>query len=632
MSNIVTSQDAQGFIMALRHEGFDKKGYSLDRRGSMWGTKVFDEDYLGSWVRSEKDFFYGDINHAHFWDRKNEKARPMGQWSFAVPVILAPEGTSKNQFQTNLGGGGSSGPGSAQPAGSPAPNPNQQNSAGLAAHNQPGGPGGAPASAGPAPAPSGGGSGPGVIGVGAQGVSATVAGGASIVRDPASGNLVLRGANNVIGVGIGQSIPGTKYSIHRDSKGRLVMRGPNAGNIQIGVGARVGNGWVIERDQNGNLVMRRDAGGNPDVKLLQQGGCDHVATAAFPNFDGNTPDGRFATGVWGDGLPLGTKGIVLAGSDERTQHDIFHVTDDRLRAPNRFGKARETRVYDITKGGGYGVSAGIESFWYVARPIGGKPGYTSNVLAWQLGSAGCAGLVDGFGFVHERETNTLAVMGRLHSGPLHVGTPKGDKHFISDSADKEPTNSGHLSTESYFYRDTVRDAPLDFENVPYSSPPPAPYRVPAHIRYDNAVRHQHLDALKPGMWRVEAECYFRTPVPSPGCPPIPTVDESTPISTPTDESPAPSLASPLNKAYEPGMGVLPVGVANMDMGFTSVVGRPQAVVSPQDDLRRIRVPTDTQVCEFDKATPVTYRQEAFGDEGGWTVTTNSLGGGGGPAS
>lgn len=96
-------------------------------------------------------------------------------------------------------------------------------------------------------------------------------------------------------------------------------------------------------------------------------------------------------------------------------------------------------------------------------------------------------------------------------GPFHPGAGKRDKHYFGDDNDGAPYTSGHLWTNTYFYKDRVRDAPLDFE-LPYH-PPCAEgiYPIQGHLRYDPNVKHQWANKQVEGLWRVHVRVMISTP-------------------------------------------------------------------------------------------------------------------------
>jgi len=364
--------------------------------------------------------------------------------------------------------------------------------------------------------------------------------------------------------------------------------------------------------------------------------------AVLPQYWAGLADDRFAPFTLppgGQRHPSGTLGIMLAGTSENNQENVFLATDRRLVAANRFGgTALSSQVHDLTDKAAYGISAALHSAWYVAQPRGGKPRYGANVLAWQIGGSGCSDDAPGFGFVHDRSKKTLAVMGRVHFGPFEVGVAGGDKHEITKTEDGEPTNSGHLSTETYFFRTQRQDAPLNFDSPDYVPASDPPHYVKAFLRYNPALLHRHFDAVKEGRWDLEAKCWFTAPdvpcrvppsIPTPGSPaggvpilPLPDLRDS-----PTTDVQGKTIAN-LNVPYDAGMGQLPVGVATTTMGFLAQAWFPQAVVTSQVDFTANMSPTREQLCALFDETPCVVNVAAIGNEGGVTVSASLTAGGG----
>lgn len=64
----------------------------------------------------------------------------------------------------------------------------------------------------------------------------------------------------------------------------------------------------------------------------------------------------------------------------------------------------------------------------------------------------------------------------------------------------------------------------------------------------------------------------------------------------------------------------PTPMTTMEMGSVSTIWRPQAVTGFELDLRHYTTPTAAMIAKIDRLRPITARTEAFGNEGGYTVT------------
>jgi len=380
--------------------------------------------------------------------------------------------------------------------------------------------------------------------------------------------------------------------------------------------------------------------------------------SVLPQFTTDSPDTRFISFTLPSGgqtrYPVGTRGLMLAGTDENSQQDIFLATDRRLVAPNRAGvEALGTSVHDVDSAGGFGVFARLQSYWYPARPRGGKPKYKDNVLAWHIGPAGCGGQQDGWGMVYglpgaplpgqpvaKTKDRILGVSAEAHGGPFDLGE-MADKHQIAKTEDGEPINSLHLPIATLF-RGTGRgnaalgnggDAPLEFRREKYLPASRGPVPIVVELRYDPADTHSWFGGSKPGLWRWETFGFHHVPTQT-GCPwpRLPDLRDGPGVSVTGEpvNMTAPEITGDVGQ-YDPGMGVEPIAVATMTEGGTGQVAFPQRVVTKGKDYRRAEGLTLEHLHDFDHDTPASGRLEAFGDEGGLTISLypfpDSTGGG-----
>lgn len=358
---------------------------------------------------------------------------------------------------------------------------------------------------------------------------------------------------------------------------------------------------------------------------------------------------------WQQKNPVGTRGIVLAGTVEDRQDTLFFPCDSRLVAPYLFGENQmSTPVFELNQSGGYDEDffARLLNFWRVLRPRGGPLGFANNVLAWHIGSTLCDN--DAHGLVWDKGRKAGAVLGIVGSGPLDVGT-QDDQHGICLTKDGERVNSSHNSTNTYFRMDKIRDGPILFLGQNYSARLPTPkqppvtnglYYTPVDIRFDPNVPHEHITGPKDGVWRAWARqnIYQWTPQEFPGrCkppadpkprPPLKPGQTPTPNGSivPPNESPDVPPITSEEAGLEPGnepiprartTGFEPQSFVSTTLPFATGVQlvRPQMVTKPAIDMRRLLELSRERICEHDKETPVVLRLESMGNEGGRSVNT-----------
>lgn len=274
-------------------------------------------------------------------------------------------------------------------------------------------------------------------------------------------------------------------------------------------------------------------------------------------------------------------------------------------------------------GGGAGAGAGAEA----GAGGGGGAG---------VGAGGGAEAGPGGGDRQEKQgkggDGVIALISHFDWGHSNVGS-KSDKHEHGKDHDGNPINSLHLSTDAYFRRDDRFDAPLDFGQK-WIPPEPGLYLVPAYIRYDHDTKHNFKDGKKPGMWKLEADCYIRPVVqqppdkpPPPGPPPPP----SGPPPTPTPPTRSPWIGGgsgagsgggsdgsgaglhPLRR-WSPGV-TQPYASTGIQFGMPVLLARPQDMRTGFFDFRNFlgHAPQGFHLYN-DVTIPVTGRLEAFGKQ------------------
>lgn len=227
--------------------------------------------------------------------------------------------------------------------------------------------------------------------------------------------------------------------------------------------------------------------------------------------------------VWRGRFPYGWFGIMLAADVENQQEDLYLPADPRVAAVNYAGDpSMGTTVVDLKED--FTVdrdrTAWVQSAWRViVEPKGcfdafkaGSPGEGRTVvpgqeketrcdIAWQLYDAGCRDIDHSFGgFVFDGISRRIAHVGELRSGPVGVGAER-DKHHFGKDLDGNPINAAHINTNAYFYTDVMRDAPLEFSNIPYPDPPIGPDRVKVFLSYDDDSKHKFFCGTREGLWR-----------------------------------------------------------------------------------------------------------------------------------
>mgnify|MGYP003108499951 CR=1 FL=1 len=89
-------------------------------------------------------------------------------------------------------------------------------------------------------------------------------------------------------------------------------------------------------------------------------------------------------------------------------------------------------------------------------------------------------------------------------GPITAGS-QGDKHLHGYDADGNPIHSAHISTEAFFFRDNVKDAPLEFSPVDYPDAGTFPLASQVHCSYHANSLHAFKGSVQTGKWRWWSE-------------------------------------------------------------------------------------------------------------------------------
>lgn len=117
-------------------------------------------------------------------------------------------------------------------------------------------------------------------------------------------------------------------------------------------------------------------------------------------------------------------------------------------------------------------------------------------------------------------------------GPIHPGH-KEDKHHFGMTLDGQPVNSGHISTDGFFYLDQRHDGPMHFTTIRYPKPAPLPNVSRVHLCWDHDEPHHWAKGKADGKWKWFAEIPdFASPPAVPPPTKTPTPDDTTPPTTP----------------------------------------------------------------------------------------------------
>lgn len=173
--------------------------------------------------------------------------------------------------------------------------------------------------------------------------------------------------------------------------------------------------------------------------------------------------------------PIGTLGLVLPGTEQDHQEELWYRTDPRLIVPYREDWDEYSELVTEAKKHSQDVVPEIDRV-HEGRlnhhlVIGGSAD-DSWAPAWLLGVPGeglCVGDPDG--------ANQVTTPGKIYAnafasytqqGPLHVGHYD-DRHQIGKDADGQPINPLHIWTEALFYQDKAKDGPLAFTDLPWKN-------------------------------------------------------------------------------------------------------------------------------------------------------------------
>jgi hypothetical protein len=328
-------------------------------------------------------------------------------------------------------------------------------------------------------------------------------------------------------------------------------------------------------------------------------------------------------------VPCGTVGIVLQGTKEDSQEELFFPCDNRLVAVNWAGDPSfSSRVYDLDDENCFDADrwAHLHSMMRVMRTLPGKFPFDPdfNALAWQLGASGKGDPDEGWGLVVENVGGipVAAVASTKLAGPLSAGFVQ-DKHQGAVDKDGIPYNSLHIGLNAYYVSEgqvgllvgpglppilTEVDGPEEFDPNVYSRPTGGPVRLPVFKRWDPQEPHDFLGEVRDGKLRWEVDGWIYTPDPLGGD----VEDPRPPFDEPRQEPPIKQW-----KAYDRGKGDYlkekeVYGATPAPIISNGTIHRGAMVdVEGQSDTRGIPVIDDAWLNRMDREAPAVMRTESL---------------------
>lgn len=240
-------------------------------------------------------------------------------------------------------------------------------------------------------------------------------------------------------------------------------------------------------------------------------------------------------------------------------------------------------------------------------------------VAPQLGGVGqtVAGVLE-----RPEPKRVLGMTSHVQTGPFDPGWADGrDKHNLGFDADGHAINSLHLSTNTLFIGDGADfycggagDAPLEFNC--WREPDPGLYPVPVRLGYDPNSEHSWCGGTKPGLWRWWGMCNYY----------IPNSGAGQTLSKQSHTAHLAGAGTTIGDIYGfPGLEIAPRKVGDQSERYVAtvvqtampvVLGRPNLIRPGFADLRSHIAPDRRSLKAQDLFTPITYRLEAYGAQGG----------------
>ncbi len=374
------------------------------------------------------------------------------------------------------------------------------------------------------------------------------------------------------------------------------------------------------------------------VKEVDEGNGDWTADTRFIKKAATTPrEGGRAV------FPKpfsGQYGTFVAADIENRQDELYYRHDPRMVAVNASGDpAMGEMVVDLDDRARVDPErvARLQSAFRVLKPgpMRCAP-WPSPVVSLQINGSGCGDSVGGLFF----DKTQAGVIGQsLGTGPFHAGAGVADKHNIGTDGDGHAINSGHLSTNTYFFRDDVFDAPLKFDSV-YEPCDDGPVSTNCFLEYDERPQHPHICGPQKGIWRWRATSYIESSNYPPDPPYRPPGDDGVrpPIEPPVDFAPGPlgpqgpPISHPeggvsVGRAGRPGFHRLPnhrvgmnrpetnsYGWSPMELGAPGIIFQPQLMIDGAVDVRVWPAAPRKELDKQKQESPMVSRLESYGKQ------------------
>ena len=386
--------------------------------------------------------------------------------------------------------------------------------------------------------------------------------------------------------------------------------------------------------------------------------------------------GKITANNLGALLPSGQPGILLAGTEEKSQHLNFFGAWDGVLASDDKELKRSTLMADIV--GGKVNSSRIGALHSILRVSPSWDGRCSPALF--LAQRDEEKDLGGMFYSHGRGGSTGPVIGYLGTdffGPISGGTDGGDKHNIGLNPDGHSCNQGHIDGLAPIFLDGRRDAPIDFDDDDYELDQDWGVLSKVYCRYNPEVFHQSFaNGAVEGKFSFQGRTtWFVLPPkrkpkkPDPKKPKVPNpplvpggnlpprrpddvfrfpggfvtprtgeeVDLNPKLSEPIivkplPTGPDPTLFNPLDNPHRPALkdfsdfeqdnlprqdrsnrtGLCLYNFSWLEAVWPSHMGQPTPIGLPDRDLRNVGAPPRDLIEEIYTKRPFSYREEAYG--------------------
>ena len=235
------------------------------------------------------------------------------------------------------------------------------------------------------------------------------------------------------------------------------------------------------------------------------------------------------------GVPAKTGGIVVTGTNEYSQEDLFiPCMPNSLVVPHENGLATTGTIFSDLQADNsldkdrFAYAQTLLRVWQIPSnvqlgPICGGPtvpGSPTHALAIQMGVArGGASSRGAFADTYYGSDGPQQVIGLASNrayGCLDAGSPT-DKHaFPPANGDGDTVTSLHIPVGAYYRLNDDLDAPIPFYEY-YETPQCSGSWWETIIAFDSTSQHAHATGLKQGLWRLETKfpLYYNPPPPPP---------------------------------------------------------------------------------------------------------------------